>query len=43
MKYIELTIDQTQSTLFRCMTNAFRYFEGITEEILFDNMKTIVD
>ena len=43
MKYIELTIDQTQSTLFRCMTNAFRYFEGTTEEILFDNMKTIVD
>lgn len=30
MKYIELTIDQTQSTLFRCMTNAFRYFEGTT-------------
>ena len=43
MKYIELTIDQTQSTLFRCMTNAFGYFEGTTEEILFDNMKTIVD
>ena len=43
MKYIELTIDQTQPTLFRCMTNAFRYFEGTTEEILFDNMKTIVD
>ena len=43
MKYIELTIDQTQSNLFRCMTNAFRYFEGTTEEILFDNMKTIVD
>ena len=42
-KYIELTFDQTQTTLFRCMTNAFKYFGGTTEEILFDNMKTIVD
>lgn len=42
-KYIELTFDQTQATLFKCMTNAFKYFGGTTEEILFDNMKTIVD
>ncbi|MGM9876437.1 MAG: IS21 family transposase [Clostridia bacterium] len=42
-KYIELTFDQTQPTLFRCLINSFRYFEGTTEEILFDNMKTIVD
>ena len=42
-KYIELTFDQTQPTLFRCLINAFRYFGGTTEEILFDNMKTIVD
>lgn len=42
-KYIELTFDQTQVTLFKCMTNAFKYFGGTTEEILFDNMKTIVD
>ena len=42
-KYIELTFDQTQSTLFKCLVNAFKYFGGITEEILFDNMKTIVD
>lgn len=42
-KYIELTSDQTQETLFRCMKNAFAYFGGTTEEILFDNMKTIVD
>lgn len=42
-KYIELTTDQTQATLFKCLTNAFKYFEGTTEEILFDNMKTIVD
>ncbi len=42
-KYIELTFDQTQVTLFKCLINAFKYFGGTTEEILFDNMKTIVD
>lgn len=42
-KYIELTFDQTQKTLFNCLTNAITYFGGTTEEILFDNMKTIVD
>lgn len=42
-KYIELTFDQTQNTLFKCLINSFKYFGGITEEILFDNMKTIVD
>ncbi len=42
-KYIELTFDQTQPTLFKCLINAFKYFGGTTEEILFDNMKTIVD
>ena len=41
--YIELTFDQTQPTLFRCLINSFKYFGGRTEEILFDNMKTIVD
>ena len=42
-KYIELTFEQTQPTLFKCLINAFKYFGGITEEIVFDNMKTIVD
>ena len=42
-KYIELTFDQTQPTLFKCLINSFKYFGGRTEEILFDNMKTIVD
>ena len=42
-KYIELTFDQSQETLFRCLVNSFHYFGGRTEEILFDNMKTIVD
>ena len=42
-KFIKLTTDQTQQTLFRCLTEAFKYFGGTTKEILFDNMKTIVD
>ena len=42
-KYIELTFDQKQETMFKCLTNAFKYYSGTTEEILFDNMKTIVD
>lgn len=42
-KYIELTINRVQSTLFRCMTNCFKTLEGVPEEIWFDNMKTVVD
>ena len=42
-KYIELTSDRSQPTLFRCMINSFIYFGGTTKEIVFDNMKTVVD
>lgn len=42
-KYIELTSDRTQDTLFKCMVNAFGYFNGCPREILFDNMRTVVD
>ncbi len=42
-KYIELTINKTQSTLFRCMINCFKALDGVPEEIWFDNMKTVVD
>ena len=42
-KYIELTIDRNQGTLMMAMINGFRYFEGIPKEIIFDNMKTVVD
>ena len=41
-KYIELTINRTQPTLFRCMINCFKALGGVPEEILFDNMKTVV-
>ncbi len=43
LKYIELTLDKTQPTLFRCLTNAFKYFKGVPKELLFDNMRTVVD
>lgn len=43
MKFVKLTFDRTQQTLFDCMTAAFEFFGGVTDEILFDNMKTVVD
>ena len=42
-KYIELTIDRRQDTLFKCLVNCFEYMNGVPEEIWFDNMKTVVD
>lgn len=43
LKYVCLTSDRTQNTLFDSMTKAFGYFGGIPHEILFDNMKTVVN
>lgn len=43
LKFIELTSDRTQETLFRCLMNSFSYFNGVPHEMLFDNMKTVVD
>ena len=42
-KYIELTTDRTQGTLERAMISAFKYIKGVPKEIIFDNMKTVVD
>ena len=42
-KYIELTIDRSQQTLMMAMINGFIYFQGVPKEIIFDNMKTVVD
>ena len=42
-KYIELTTDRSQDTLFGCLINAFKFYGGVPKEILFDNMKTVVD
>lgn len=43
MKYIELTIDRNQATVFQGLANSFKYFGGVPKEIVFDNMKTVVD
>lgn len=43
MKYIQLTIDKTQDTLFDCMLNGLKYFNGVPKEIIFDNMRTVVN
>lgn len=42
-KYLELTFDQTQPTLLRCLGNALEYYGGSPNELVFDNMKTVVD
>ena len=42
-KYIKLTLDRTQQTVFQSLTDAFNYFGGVPKKILFDNMKTVVD
>lgn len=43
LKFLKLTSDKKQKTLFQCMVEAFKYFQGIPHEILFDNMKTVVN
>lgn len=43
MKYLQLTTDRGQPTLFDCLNNAFFELGGVPEEIWFDNMKTVVD
>lgn len=42
MKYVEFTISMDLETLMKCHMNAFSYFNGVPEQILYDNMKTAV-
>ena len=42
MRYIEFVTDMSTQTLIRCHLNAFEYFGGYPEEILYDNMKQVV-
>ncbi len=42
-KYISLTLSRNQDVLMNAMVDAFKYFEGVPKEIIFDNMKTVVD
>lgn len=43
LKFFRLTLDKNQDTLFKCMIDSFKYYKGIPKEILFDNMKTVID
>lgn len=40
--YVEFVEDMQIDTLLKCHENAFEYFGGITKEILYDNMKTVI-
>lgn len=42
MKYIEFTTSMDLESLMKCHMNAFAYFNGVPEQILYDNMKTAV-
>ncbi|MFD2172301.1 IS21 family transposase [Tumebacillus lipolyticus] len=42
MMYVEFTEDQRLETLIGCHERAMRYFGGITETCLYDNLKTVV-
>lgn len=43
LKFLWVTMDRNQQALFSCLIETFRYFQGIPHELLFDNMKTVVD
>ena len=40
--YVEFVASEGLENLLRCHSNAFDYFGGVTREILYDNMKTVV-
>ena len=42
MRYVEYTTDISTRNVIRMHLNAFRYFRGYTDTILYDNMKQIV-
>jgi transposase len=43
LKYISLTWDRKQDTLFKCLNEAFDETGGVPQEIWFDNMRTVVN
>jgi len=40
--YVEFVTDEKLETLLSCHENAFEYFGGVSQEILYDNMKTVI-
>jgi transposase len=43
MSYACFAERQDREHLLYCLTNAFEYFGGVTEKVMFDNMKTIIN
>ena len=42
-QYVEFAVRQDLETFLRCHVHAFRHFDGVTGELLYDNLKTAVD
>jgi len=42
MRYVEWTLDMSTPTLIRCHQNAFSFFGGYPEELLYDNLKQVI-
>jgi len=42
MRYMVFTLSTDVSALIQCHLHAFDYFGGYTEEILYDNIKTVI-
>jgi transposase len=42
MAYVEFVTNEKVDTLLGCLQHAFEFFNGVTQDILFDNMKTVV-
>ncbi len=40
--YVEFVTDERFETLKTCHENAFAYFQGVPKEVLYDNMKTVI-
>jgi len=40
--YVEFVTDKTIETLLRCHANAFEWFGGVPQRVLYDNMKTVI-
>lgn len=41
--YVEFVTNERFETLRRCHENTFAYFQGVPREVLYDNMRTVVD
>lgn len=40
--YVEFVADERFETLKTCHQNAFEFFQGVPKEVLYDNMKTVI-